>query len=311
LYSSGMTEAPATDAAPSSGDATPSSPSTASSHTDVSTGLVAHSASRVLSALRFYARLPVPVLRFEPAPYAPLDFGQAPPAIAIAGALIGVVPAIVLALTAWLGMAPVLVALLSLTALVLTTGALHEDGLADTADGLGGGATPARRLDIMRDSCIGSYGAIALMLSLALRATALAGVVGTFGITAACMSVIAVASVSRVAGLLPMFLLAPARRDGAAALAGQLTSGAMLAGSAVAAGLAGLCCWSGGISPAAVAVSVLAAGAAAYSVSRVAGRMIGGHTGDIAGAAQQVAEVAMLVVLAAAGSPQWLLVVPA
>ena len=71
-------------------------------------------------------------------------------------------------------MAPALTAGWALAALVLLTGGFHEDGLADTADGFGGGRTRERKLEIMRDSRIGSYGALALVLSVGIRAAALA-----------------------------------------------------------------------------------------------------------------------------------------
>src|SRR5262249_42945793 len=92
----------------------------------------------------------------------------------LAGACIGLVGALVYWLAFWAGLPPLPAAALSLAATVTLTGALHEDGLADAADGLGGGATAEQKLAIMRDSRIGSYGACALVLSLLLRASAVA-----------------------------------------------------------------------------------------------------------------------------------------
>ena len=119
----------------------------------------------VADALRFFTRLSVSA----PALAAPLDIPRIAWAAPVAGAVVGLVGALVLALTALLGLPPLLRAGLATAALVAATGALHEDGLADVADGFGGGATRARKLEIMRDSRIGAYGAIALALSLILR----------------------------------------------------------------------------------------------------------------------------------------------
>ena len=90
------------------------------------------------------------------------------------GALVGAVGGAVYAALRGLGLRAPLAAIWALAAMLLATGALHEDGLADAADGLGGGRTPERRLEIMRDSRIGSFGALALLLSCALRIAAIA-----------------------------------------------------------------------------------------------------------------------------------------
>ena len=109
-----------------------------------------------------------------------------------------------------------------------TTGALHEDGLADVADGFGGGATRARKLEIMRDSRIGAYGAIAIALALILRVGALAAALDG-GFWRAALSLMLVAALSRAAALTPLALLPPARADGAGAAAGRLDSNALAA----------------------------------------------------------------------------------
>ena len=110
----------------------------------------------------------------EPEPGAPLDIDRIAWAAPVAGVAVGLIGALVLALTTLLGLPLLLRAGLATAALVVATGALHEDGLADVADGFGGGATRARKLEIMRDSRIGAYGAIAIALALILRVGALA-----------------------------------------------------------------------------------------------------------------------------------------
>ncbi|MBC9180481.1 adenosylcobinamide-GDP ribazoletransferase, partial [Pseudoroseomonas ludipueritiae] len=92
----------------------------------------------------------------------------------LVGLGIGAAGGAVMAAGLWLGLPPLVAALWSLAATLLLTGGFHEDGLADTADGFGGGRDRARKLEIMRDSRIGSYGVLALVLALGLRAAALA-----------------------------------------------------------------------------------------------------------------------------------------
>ena len=240
----------------------------------------------VADALRFFTRLSVSA----PALAAPLDIPRIAWAAPVAGAVVGLVGALVLALTALLGLPPLLRAGLATAALVAATGALHEDGLADVADGFGGGATRARKLEIMRDSRIGAYGAIALALSLILRVGALAAALDG-GFWRASLSLILVAALSRAAALTPLALLPPARADGAGAAAGLLDSSALAAawGSALvialALGLAAL-----GFIDALLAA--LMSGAGALGVVALARRAIGGQTGDVAGAAQQCGEIA-------------------
>ena len=141
------------------------------------------------------------------APRRALEMGRIAWAAPVAGAAVGLIGALVLALTTFLGLPPLLRAGLTTAALVASTGALHEDGLADVADGFGGGATRAAKLEIMRDSRVGAYGAAALGLALILRVGALAASLeGSFW--RAALSLILVAAVSRAAALLPLALLA-------------------------------------------------------------------------------------------------------
>jgi len=240
----------------------------------------------IADALRFFTRLRVG----EPGAAASLDIDRIAWAAPVAGVAVGLVGALVLGLTMALGLPLILRAGLTTAAVVATTGALHEDGLADVADGFGGGATRARKLEIMRDSRIGAYGALALALALILRVGALAAALDG-GFWRAALSVTLVAAVSRAGALTPLALLPPARADGAGAAAGRLDSNALAAawGSAlvvaVALGLVGL-----GLAH--VLVAALMSGAGALLMVALARRAIGGQTGDVAGAAQQCGEIA-------------------
>src|SRR5580698_2328670 len=125
---------------------------------DSAASLFKEAAAITIAALRFYSRLPLPALAFEREPFALPDLARLAPYAPLAGAIIGAGGAIVLALARALGLPALLSAALALSALVLVSGAFHEDGLADVCDGFGGGATRERKLEIMRDSRIGAFG---------------------------------------------------------------------------------------------------------------------------------------------------------
>lgn len=170
-------------------------------------------------------------------------------------------------------------AVLAVAAGLLVTGAMHEDGLADVADGFGGGRTTARKLEIMRDSRLGTYGAAALVLALLLRVALLAEV-GAWDVVAA-----AVAS----RALLPALQMGmPQARE--AGLGARAAQGASVTGVLIAAamGVAALC-----LSP----LALLALVAVQAGVAWLARRQIGGVTGDVLGAAQVGGELAVLLAL--------------
>jgi adenosylcobinamide-GDP ribazoletransferase len=247
----------------------------------------------LLACLRFYTRLPLPALAAEADPHAMPDFSRAAGLVPVAGALIGVLGALVLALATQLGLAPLPAATIAVGFLVLITGAMHEDGLADLCDGFGGGATRERKLEIMKDSRIGTFGAAGLITSVLLRVGTLAGLIAV-DLRLGAAVLVAAAAVSRTAGLLPLALLPPARTFGAGFAAPRPTGNAM----AIAATLAFLCAClpllAGAPLPRIAAACILAL-LAACGVAALARRQIGGHTGDVAGAAQQAAEIAMLL----------------
>ena len=245
------------------------------------------------ACLRFYSRLPVPALPFETEPHAMPDFGRVVRALPVAGALIGAVGALALTLLMSLELPHSFAAAGALAALVAATGAFHEDGLADTADGFGGGATRERKLVIMKDSRIGTYGAAALILSLLLRWQAILFLLVSFGATFAGLAMISIAALSRTVALMPLATLEPARDDGAAWRAGRPRGGPLLVAALLAIALAFLPVWDGASARQCAGSIVLAFAASAF-VTRLSLRQIGGQTGDVAGAAQQAAEIAGL-----------------
>ncbi|MBQ0824313.1 adenosylcobinamide-GDP ribazoletransferase [Microvirga terrae] len=252
--------------------------------------------------VRFYSRLPVPALPWEQDAHALPSFPRLVRAIPLAGLLIGLLPAAVLGLALLAGLGPWLSAMLSVAAMVTTTGALHEDGLADLADSCGG-PTREKRLEIMRDSRIGSFGASALCLSLALRIGALAALASRADGGAAMAAVLIVASLSRTAGLMPIVFLPPARLDGLSRAVGQPARETfwLAAGIAgvIAVGLGALA----GLPPVGIALMLVLSGVSGLALTRFASRHLGGQTGDVAGAAQQAAEIAALIGLLTALRP--------
>ena len=208
----------------------------------------------------------------------------------LAGAVLGGLAALVGGVALALGLPAPVAALISLGALVMAGGGLHEDGLADAADGLWGGWTRERRLEIMRDSRIGSYGVIALVLSLSLRAVALA-LIFKGGALAGAVALVIAAMLSRAAMAWVMAALPPARADGLAQAQGRPPRGAVALAAALAVAAAVVLAGVPGI------IAVAVASLAALAVAWQAKAKIGGQTGDILGAAQQVAEIAALLCL--------------
>lgn len=205
---------------------------------------------------------------------------------AVLGAITGFVGLGVMAL----GLPPALVAGLCLGLMAMMTGAMHEDGLADTVDGFWGGWTRERRLEIMKDSHIGSYGVIALILSLGLRWLALTLL---FDAGLALPALIAAGALSR--GVMPVLMqaLPPARDGGLSRSVGRVGFDTAVLGAMVAAVAALLA-----LGLLALAV-IIAAALAGMAVGAGARAKIGGQTGDVLGAAQQITEIAVLLVLTA------------
>ncbi|CAH1652440.1 Adenosylcobinamide-GDP ribazoletransferase [Hyphomicrobiales bacterium] len=248
--------------------------------------------------LRFWSRLPVPPLPGEADSHALPDFRTVPRALPFA-ALVIALPAALVALGAGLaGLGGFVVAALTLTVLALTTGAFHEDGLADTADGLFGGHTPERRLEIMKDSRIGSYGALALGLSLLLRVGLIATILDRSGAWAAAAAVLVAAPWSRAEGLFLLATQPAARSSGAAAAVGQPTVATARIALALSLLLAAGIALAAQLPVSGLLLGFALAHGAAAMLSRTAHKLIGGQTGDILGAAQQLGEIAIYLGLA-------------
>lgn len=212
-------------------------------------------------------------------------------ALPLAGLLVGLAGALVYKVSSRFGLTPNLAALLALATTTLITGALHEDGLADTADGLGGGRTRERKLEIMRDSRIGTYGVCALMLSFGLRWSALATIANPWAVT---LALCAAHTAARAGVPAFMSLVPPARPDGLSASAG------VPPGRSVAVAFAlGTLALALALGPGKALVSLILLSVAGLMLARLAIRQIGGQTGDILGAFEQLGEILILLVAAA------------
>jgi adenosylcobinamide-GDP ribazoletransferase len=245
-----------------------------------------------LAAFTFLTRLPLSSAQADALrPAIMPSLAEASWAFPLVGLVIGAIGGIAYAIASALALPALAAALIALATTALVTGALHEDGLADTADGFGGGATSERKLDIMRDSRIGTFGVLALIFSIGLRVVAIADIGTGWHVFAA---LIAAHALSR--GVLPAALhrLDPARPDGLGAGAGRPEQNQVLIALAIALVIAVIAIGlRAGLSAAVVAAL------AAIAIGWLAQRQIGGQTGDVLGAIEQGAETAALLAAAA------------
>ncbi len=240
----------------------------------------------LITAVAFLTRLPMP----HPMGAKPKNFVRAHRMFPLVGAAIGGAVGLFCLGLRMIGVPDLSAAALALGAGALLTGALHEDGLADVADGFGGGRDVAAKLEIMRDSRLGTYGALILMVSFVTKLSALAALPDA----AVAQSLVATHALAR--GVLPAMSMSLdyARKDGLAANAGRPDLATVSIAAAFALVIAALSL------PAVGAVhATLAAAAAAVGMAWLAQRQIGGQTGDVLGGAEQVGETAILVLLAA------------
>ena len=212
-------------------------------------------------------------------------------AFPLTGLVVGLIGALVYMLAHRLGLPAWPAAALSVAATLVVTGALHEDGLADTVDGFGGGDTRQSKLDIMRDSRTGAYGVCALVLSLLLRIGALA----SFADAAAVVwALLASHGAARAAMVILMWLLPPARSDGLSHDAGSPAGESAAAAATIALVVLLLC-----LHPLRGVIAALALLVAVALMAWLAMRQIDGQTGDVLGASEQIGEIVILLVAVA------------
>ena len=233
------------------------------------------------AAIGLLTRLPIPV----PQERAMERGAAAAWAYPLAGLVIGVILAASVSVLSWVGLPVGIVAALVLAIGAIVTGAMHEDGLADSADGLWGGWDRARRLEIMKDSSVGVYGVLALALSLLIRWM---GISALIVLEIHWTGLIAIAVLSRGGMVVLMTAMTNARDCGLSQSVGRPSASTAWVAVGISAVIAVLC---GQIS------LIFAAAIAVLLCGMIAQRKIGGQTGDILGATQQITEILLLLVL--------------
>ncbi|MCF2904408.1 adenosylcobinamide-GDP ribazoletransferase [Octadecabacter sp. CECT 8868] len=237
------------------------------------------------AALGLLSRLPVPVNT----ELATSRGGAAAWAYPIAGLAIGVIACFVGQVALWLGLPASLAAGLIVASFAITTGGMHEDGLADCADGFWGGWDKINRLKIMKDSHTGVYGVIALVLGLGLRWQAVALLL----VTPFWPALICVAMLSRAAMVPMMAHLPHARTEGLSHSVGRPQPATAWSAMGIA-GIAALI-----LLQLAALWLLIATLMATLACAQIARAKVGGQTGDVLGATQQITEIAALLTLVA------------
>ena len=237
----------------------------------------------LISAFGLLTRLPLPSGPVTPSP-------RAAWAWPVVGASIGAFAAVAASVALALSMPAGVAAAIALATAALLTGGLHEDGLADTADGLFGGWTRERRLEIMKDSRIGSYGMLALLLITLMRWSAVTALIVAGQHWA---GLIAAGALSRAPMAVLIAALPNARGTGLSHSTGAPPTGAVAAAALIATIFAVLCTGFGFLGMVALAAVTT------FALARLARNRIGGQTGDVLGASQLLAEAAALAMAAA------------
>ena len=245
----------------------------------------------VAIATGFLTRLPLPARLFAGVEARPLA------ATVWAFPLVGALTGLLVALPAIaFGPTPLVAGVLAALTRALLTGFLHDDGLGDFADAYWGGHTIARRLEIMKDSRIGTYGAMTLMMALLLEVTTLTAIAGAIGWEAMVAACIAALALGRAVMVLHWHRLPNARPDGVAARSG--VPGLTVTRLAGLFGLAALLPALIALPIAAAPLAALAALLASVLMTKASLRAIGGATGDTMGATERITALSVLTALA-------------
>lgn len=242
-----------------------------------------------LAAVQYFTRLPVPASVGHSQQLLD-DASRYFPAV---GLLVGVISATALLLASFLWQ-PVVAAIIAVATSIWLTGAFHEDGLADATDGLGGGYGQQRILEIMRDSRIGTYGTLALVLAISLRVA----VLSALPVTTACVLLIVGHAASRFAAVVLMWCLPYVREDDSKAK--PLSRNLSRSGLWVAATTTVVVVGMGAVLEPALLGGIVPGVLVIFWWYRVLRRNLQGYTGDCLGAAQQLAELGLFLGMLAA-----------
>lgn len=244
----------------------------------------------LLSSVQFLSRLPIPVaLADESEP----DFTRSSRLFPIAGLIITIPALVAMIVLGIFGVPAMVIAAIVIAIQVIVTGALHEDGLADCADGFGGGQTPEEKLEIMKDSRIGAFGVAALIMALLLRFALLSALIST-SLMAGLLAYGAAQIVSRAVQVYFWQNLPSAKPEGLSSAYGEPDEGSVrwALGTGVIAALA-LTLFTFNVTSIFIAfILVLIAFLAFHMLCQ---KQINGQTGDTLGAIQILAEIAFLI----------------
>jgi adenosylcobinamide-GDP ribazoletransferase len=241
-------------------------------------------------ALRFFSRLPT-----GSSPHQKPDLNRIAMAVPLASVAIGLGPVLLLIGASLIGLPPYFAAALAVASMVMVSGAMAEDALADAADGLFGGQSVARRLEIMKDSRHGTYGVAALCLFIVLRLTGLGAVAASNPLSAGAIW-LAASIVGRSGAMWLAVALPAARPDGISAAAGAVTGRAFAVG-AVFAGVLLFVLAGPATNLVAVGCSVAALLVVIVGWTTLSKALVGGQTGDLIGALGALIEIAVLCAL--------------
>lgn len=236
------------------------------------------------TAVMFFTRIPVNLPNFQEA-----DLNDSVQYFPLVGLLVGAVAALVFWLAHLVLPLPIAV-LLGMGASIYLTGAFHEDGLADAADGLGGGWQKEQVLTIMQDSRIGSYGAVALLMVLLTKFQALSH------LNAVLLPLVLMAghTLSRLAAVMVIYTQSYVRSEGKSKpLATHFSRRQLLVAALF--GLLPLLLFTLYIGQPLVLISLLPVVLIWWWFSRLLKRRLGGYTGDCLGAMQQITELAFYI----------------
>lgn len=241
-------------------------------------------------SLGFLSRLPLPNRWFGQSNDSPVNAIRAFP---LAGAILGLLAGLLLAIAALLHLPPLACAFIAVGALAAFTGALHEDGLGDSADGFFGAHDRDRRLEIMKDSRIGTFAAMTLIVATGLKASLIAALLERTDILSAVLALIGAEAFSRAMMLALWYGLPSARPGGLADRSGRPEWDRLV--TALVVGLAILTLTALAIAGfPALFSSLLLSMLVVYGFARLCLAKIGGQTGDTIGASQQIAALACL-----------------
>ncbi|MEO1747624.1 MAG: adenosylcobinamide-GDP ribazoletransferase [Pseudomonadota bacterium] len=250
--------------------------------------------SSILRALGFLSRIPVGSSHFGDGHRASDDAHVYP----LAGLVISLPAALLVGLAAVYPHASLLLATLAVAATVIITGALHEDGLGDVADGFFATTDRTRMLEIMRDPHLGTFGTLALILSILLRVVCLGILIENAGAVETAMLLMATEALSRSALVWHWFALPNARPGGKADHAGQPSQRQVQLSLVFGMAIFTVASFLAQISVVAAVMTVICAAIAALLFKTYCIAKLGGHTGDTVGATQQIVVLSLLALLA-------------